>query len=150
VSTAPPARIPSTCVRPLASLRVASAAAFSRLALRGDTSTRSPAQVGLGELPDEDHAELDERAQAAARTERRELLGEVARADADDARGHQLAAVVVDVPAQHAREQRRRVLPDVEAGVVLDELEAGHGQRMADAVAEVQPVEHVLDAGRDV
>ena len=54
------------------------------------------------------------------------------------------------VALQHAREQRRRVLPDVEARVVLDQLEAGHRQRVADAVAEPEPVEHVLDARLDV
>ena len=53
-------------------------------------------------------------------------------------------------PLQDAGEQRRRVLPDVEARVVVDQLEAGHRQRVADAVAEPQPVEHVLDAGLDV
>ena len=53
-------------------------------------------------------------------------------------------------PCEDAREQRRRVLPDVEARVVGDQLEAGHRQRVADAVAEPQPVEHVLDARLDV
>jgi len=48
------------------------------------------------------------------------------------------------------RVERRRVLPDVEAAVVLDQLEAGHRERVADAVVEPQPVEHVLDAGLDV
>src|SRR3954468_12818934 len=111
VSTAPPARMPSTWVRLLGLLRAASAAA-SRLALRVDTCARPPAQVCLGELLGEDHAELDERSQlcahpGASRAERRQLLGEVAHADLDDPGADQLRAVVLalrDVPSQHARE----------------------------------------------
>ena len=86
---------------------------------------------------------------SAAGPERRQLPGEVARADAQDARGDDLGARLaggVDVALQHAREERRGVLPHVEAGVVLHHLEARQRQRVADAVAEVQPVEHVLDA----
>src|SRR3954451_6075572 len=157
VITAPPARNPSRRVRLLGLLRAASAAA-RRLALRGDTGARPPSQVGLGELLHEDHAELHERAELGAearpaRAERRELLGEVACADDDGAAGHLLRGLVAalfDVAAQHAGEERRRVPPDVEPRVVLDQLEAGHRQRVADAVVEPEPVEHVLDAGLDV
>src|SRR4051794_32663251 len=157
VSTAPPASTPSTWVRLEDPLRAASAAA-RRLALRVDATTASLAQVGLGELSDEDHAELGQRAELladarAAGPERRQLLGEVTRPDDDHpGRDHRRRRVLAlgHVALQDAREERRGVLPDVEAGVVLDQLEARHGQRMTDAVAEPEAVEHVLDAGRDV
>src|SRR4051794_723444 len=151
VITAPAARTPSTCVRPVG-LLPACCAAFRRFSLRGDTSTASLLEVGLGELLHENHAEAHERAELLARrraagSERGELLGEVARADAQHAAGQRLALLTLaHVALQHGREQRRRVFPDVEAGVVLDQLEAGQGQWVADAVAEPQPVEHVLDA----
>src|SRR3954454_13246313 len=155
--TAPPARTPSTCVRPVG-LVPAWLAALRRLSLRCDTGAPSLAQVGLGELLHEDHAEPGQRAELgperrAARPERRQLPGEVLGADAQDARRELLRAGVAalgHVALEHPREQRRRVLPHVEARVVLDQLEAGHGQRVADAVAEPQPVEHVLDARLDV
>src|SRR3954452_13447781 len=74
VTTAPPARMPSRWVRLEGLLRAASAAA-RRLALRVGTGAGSLAQVGLGELLGEDHAELDGRAElgaqrGAGRTER--------------------------------------------------------------------------------
>src|SRR3954471_7115924 len=62
VSTAPPARTPSRCVRVLGLLRGASAAA-RRAALRDGTGPRSFPQVGLGELLHEDHTELGERSE---------------------------------------------------------------------------------------
>src|SRR4051812_7511498 len=107
VSTAPPARMPSTRVRLLGLLRAASAAA-SRLALRVDTGARPPAQVRLSELLGEDHSELDQGSElrahpGASRTERRQLLGEVPRADLDDPGADQLRTVVLalrDVPSQ--------------------------------------------------
>src|SRR3954453_9710995 len=152
VSTAPPARTPSTWVRPLVFVRAASAA-FRRLALRCDTLARPPAQVGVGELLHEDDAELEYRPDALAgarcgRAEGRQLLGEVLRADHDDPAGDDLLGVALaDVALQDVGEERRRVLPDVEALVVGDELEARHRQGMPDAVLEPQAVEHVLDAG---
>src|SRR4051812_26710149 len=88
-STAPPARIPRSCVRPEDSLP-AWEAASSRLALRDVAIAPSLAQVDLCELVDEDHAELHEPAElvadarAATRAERRELLGEVLHADLED------------------------------------------------------------------
>src|SRR5919198_5249565 len=153
VSTAPPASTPSRCVRPDGSWPAASAA-FSRLPLVLAIAPPLREHVGLGQLAEEDPAEPQERAQrgagaATTRTERRELLGEVAYADAQDARSDELGRGVLvglDVPAQHAREQRRRVAPEVEPRVVAHELVAGHRQRMADSVAEEQPVQHVLDA----
>src|SRR5919108_2035453 len=72
VSTAPPASAPSRRVRPVG-LRPASWAALSRLPLRCGMRTPSLAEVGLGQLAEEDDPELDERAQVAA--EGRELAG---------------------------------------------------------------------------
>src|SRR5918999_2087614 len=146
VTTAPPASAPSRWVRPDV-LVPACLATSSRLALRRGMCPPSLAEIGLGELAEEDDAELDEPAEAPA--EGGELAGEVASADAEDAGGDDLRAGLaglVDVAAQHAREQRRRVAPDVEARVVLDELEPAEGQRVARPVAEEEPVEHVLDA----
>src|SRR4051812_18273935 len=135
VITAPPARMPSRWVRLEGLLRAASAAA-SRLALRVDTGAGSLAQVGLGELLGEDHAELDERSELGPQrgpggAERRQLLGEVDGPDPDDPGGQRRRRLVLafgDMPLEHAGEERRRVLPDVEARVVLDELEPGHGE----------------------
>src|SRR5215217_5255314 len=67
VMTAPPARTPSTCVRPLGLLRAASAAA-RRLALRVDTCAPPLAQVCLGQLLPEDQRELPDRAHLRAHT----------------------------------------------------------------------------------
>src|SRR4051812_15866690 len=135
--TAPPARMPRTCVRPVGR-EPACLAAFRRLSLRGDTGAPSLAQIRLGELLPEDHPEPHQRAELraearAGRPERRELLGEVAHADAQHAGGQLGGAVVarlLDVAGRgrevgwvYAREQRRRVLPHVEAGVALDQLE---------------------------
>src|SRR4051794_18554506 len=123
--TAPPASRPSRCVRlELEPLRAASAAA-SRFALRVDAippSSPSLPQVGLGQLLHEDHPELrqpaDLRADARpAGAERRQLLGEVARPDDDDPGredGRRVVVALLDVALQHAGEERRRVLPDVE------------------------------------
>src|SRR5262245_33938292 len=144
--TAPPARMPSTCVRPVG-LLPASVAALSRLSLRDLAIAPTLAQVHLGQLADEDHAELDQPAElgadaaGAARAERRHLLGEVLHPDAQDPGGDQLGTAVaafLDMALQHLRKQRRRVLPEVEAGVVLDQLVPRHRQRMPDAVTEPQ------------
>src|SRR3954452_5694747 len=135
VSTAPPARTPSTWVRPLDFSRAASAA-LRRLALRDGTRARPPAQVGVGELLDEDDAEARQRLERLAaarrgRAERRQLLGEVTRADSEDPAGDELPVLALrDVALEDVREERRRVLPDVVAGVVGDELEAGHRERV--------------------
>src|SRR4051794_19959856 len=80
MTTAPPARMPSRCVRLLGLLRAASAAA-RRLALRVDTCARPLAQVRLGELLAEDEPEPGDRSglrgrSVAAGAERRELLRE--------------------------------------------------------------------------
>src|SRR5512133_2777140 len=155
-STAPPAKTPSRRVRP-DEARPTSVACLSRFSLRRDMSA-ALAQVGLGELGREDPAELEQRAELrrevrAAGTEGRQLLGEVADADAQHAGGDELSVGVLadlHVAAQDVGEERRRVLPDVEARVVAHELEAGERQRVADAVAEPQPVEHALDAGLGV
>src|SRR5262245_36982438 len=152
--TAPPARMPRTWVRPVGFLP-ASVAALSRLSLRDLAIAPTLAQVDLGQLADEDHAELDQPAElradtaGAARAERRELLGEVLHPDAQDARRDQLrgrVAAFLDMALQHFREQRRRVLPEVEAGVVLDQLVPRQRERMPDAVTEPEPVEHALRA----
>src|SRR3712207_999534 len=106
VSTAPPARAPSRCVRP-DGFRPACVAFLSRRSLRRDTRTPPLAQVRLGELAEEDGHELEQRAQAAP--EGGELAREVARPDAQHARRHDLGARLarlLDVAAQHAREQR--------------------------------------------
>src|SRR4029079_14895637 len=107
VITAPPARMPSTCVRPLDVVRAASAAA-RRLALRGDTGARPRAQIRLGELLHEHDAELHERLDPlhrarGGRAERRELFGEVAGADDDRPGGDRVLGVaLVHVSAQDA------------------------------------------------
>src|SRR5919204_173460 len=157
VSTAPPARKPSRWVRP-DGLRPASLAFLSRLPLVMAIPPPLREQVGLGELAEEDPSEPAERAELgdgarAAGPERRQLLGEVAHADSQHARRDELCALILlglDMAAQDAGEQGRRVAPDVEARVVPHELVAGQRQRMADAVAEEQPVEHVLDTGLGV
>src|SRR4051812_21314118 len=155
VITAPPASTPRTCVRPDGFLP-ASLAALSRLSLGDLAIAPTLAQVDLCELVHEDHAELDQSAElgadaaGAARAERGHLLGEVLHPDAQDPGGDQLGGRVtgfVDVALQDLREQRRRVLPEVEAGVVLDQLVTGHRERMPDAVAEPEPVEHALHTG---
>src|SRR4051794_28123598 len=127
-STAPPAKAPSTRVRP-DEARPTCLASLSRFSLRPGMSA-ALAQIGLGELGHEDPAELDQRPELraevrAARAEGGQLLGEVADADPQHAGGHELGVRVVaglHVSAQDVREERRRVLPDVEAGVVPHEL----------------------------
>src|SRR5512133_1699702 len=155
-STAPPANAPSTRVRP-DEARPTCVASLSRFSLRAAMSA-ALAQVGLGELGHEDPSELDQRPELraevrAAGAEGGQLLGEVADADAQHAGGHELGLGVLaelHVAAQDVGEERRRVLPDVEARVVAHELEARERQRVAHAVAEPQPVEHALDAGLGV
>src|SRR3954454_982758 len=85
VSTAPAASTPSRCVRP-DGLLPASCAALRRLSLVLTIAPPLREDVGLGELPEEDPAEPDQRPELLAdarpvRAERRELLGEVAHAD---------------------------------------------------------------------
>src|SRR5215218_174121 len=102
VNTAPPARAPSRCVRPVG-LVPACLAASSCLPLRRGMRPPSLAQVRLGQLPEEDDAELEQRAGAPA--ERGELAREVARADPQHAGGDELGARLfglVHVAPQHA------------------------------------------------
>src|SRR6188472_419400 len=92
-STAPPAKAPSTRVRP-DEARPTCLASLSRFSLRAAMSA-ALAQVGLGELGREDPAELEQRSELraqvrAAGAEGGQLLGEVADADAQHAGGHQL------------------------------------------------------------
>src|SRR5215470_7909028 len=95
--TAPPARMPSTWVRPVGFLPAWLAAA-RRLSLRDLAIAPTLAQVDLGQLADEDHAELDQPAElgadpaATARAERGQLLGEVLHPDAQDPGGDELGA----------------------------------------------------------
>src|SRR4051812_48941015 len=63
VSTAPPARTPSRCVR-ADGLRPASPASFSRLPLALAIPPPLREQVGLGQLAEEDPAEPQQRADA--------------------------------------------------------------------------------------
>src|SRR3954453_16190821 len=67
VSTAPAASAPSRCVRP-DGLLPASCAAFSRLSLVLTIAPPLREHVGLGELPEEDPAEPDQRAELLADT----------------------------------------------------------------------------------
>src|SRR5262245_14270945 len=98
VSTAPPASAPSRCVRP-DGLRPASVASLSRLPLVFAIPAPLAEQIGLGELAEEDPAEAQHRAQPCHRArsapERRQLLGEVAHPDAQDARGDELGALLL-------------------------------------------------------
>src|ERR1051325_5095868 len=85
VSTAPAAKKPSRCVRPVGLLPAASAC-FRRLPLLIAIAPPLREHVGLGQLTEEDPAEAYEGAELLADArpvgpERRELLGEVAHAD---------------------------------------------------------------------
>src|SRR3954462_5511610 len=85
LSTAPPASTPSRRVRPVG-LLPASCAALRRLSLVFTIAAPLGEHVGLGQLAEEDPAELDERAELLADAGRvgpegRQLLGEVADAD---------------------------------------------------------------------
>jgi hypothetical protein len=64
-----------------------------------------------------------------------------------DARGDDLGVVVAlrrDVALVDVREERGGVGPEVEAGVVLDLLEAARRDRVAGAVLQEEPVLHEL------
>src|SRR5215211_850822 len=104
----------------------------------------------LPEVPGEQRAEARERVDAVGRVhaERGQLAREVLRQDVQDAAGDDLRVAVVaawlDVAAEDPREQRRRVAPEIEAGVVLDVLEASERHRVALAVLDQQPVLHEL------
>ena len=60
----------------------------------------------------------------------------------DGLRAGAVLGLPVEVASQQPRLQHGRVRPDVEAGVVVHDLEAAQRHRLARAVAEEQPVEH--------
>src|SRR3954453_22299351 len=108
-STAPPAKAPSTRVRP-DEARPTSVASLSRFSLRPGMSA-TLAQVGLGELGHEDPAELDQRPELRAEVrcagaEGGQVLGEAGDADPPHAGAHELGVRVaarLDVAPQHVR-----------------------------------------------
>ena len=114
----------------------------------------SPVAVDVPQLAHEHRAEGGERSGlglgvGAVRAERRQLLEEVGQVDGDDAAGSDLGAVVaglVDVAGEQAGEQRGRVPPHVEAGVVLDHLEPGEGDLLPLVVGEPEPIAHLRAA----
>ncbi len=49
-----------------------------------------------------------------------------------------------DVPFENACEQRRGVVPEVHAGIVLNVLEAAERERLSPAITEEETVKHLL------
>ena len=153
-STAPPARTPSTWVRP-DGCAARLAGRLEPLLLALATCQPPLAQVGLGELAEEDPAELDAARRAARRRSgRRPGTSSAAwRSRACGCAGRRRpTSSAPSSPPSSTWPRRTRVKSVVvsfqtsKPASFATSLKPVMRQRVADAVAEPQPVEHVLDA----